>query len=183
MHPFMHFLHKYVVLLVGVREMNAYFRANPGQTILDRLTASDVAYTILLYESTVDVWEEDATIMDRNPKGSRLHTLREANRTAKLKYHVAKGTRIPFGVDGWKPEGRTHYRMIKEEITKIVQNDALYEFLETCWEKYAEENIVGDRKNDDDGLDVFDKRLREEETEEIEIPDDNDMKYGLKACV
>jgi hypothetical protein len=33
-----------------------------SKTYLDRVTASDIAYTILVYENTKEVWEEDLKI-------------------------------------------------------------------------------------------------------------------------
>jgi hypothetical protein len=33
-----------------------------SKTFLDKVTASDIAYTILVYENTKEVWEEDLQI-------------------------------------------------------------------------------------------------------------------------
>lgn len=181
MKPFMHFLNKYVTLLVGVRELNAYFRANPGDTLLDRVTVSDVAYTILLYESTRAVWEEDAEILDRNPteNGKRMETLKKVTRSAKLKYHVQKGARIPFGVDGWTTEGKMHYKLLVTELEKVTKTERLYEYLEECWSRYAEEHTMGDRPRGRDEMQLINERLAEEEVEEIDLPGDDDDGNGM----
>jgi hypothetical protein len=45
---------------------NHYFlqwsKSNRRKSFLDKVTASDVAYTILVYENTKEVWEEDLQI-------------------------------------------------------------------------------------------------------------------------
>ncbi len=59
---FLWFLDKYVSHAVG----NYYFlqsnKSNRSKTFLDKVTASDIAYTILVYENTKEVWEEDLQI-------------------------------------------------------------------------------------------------------------------------
>jgi hypothetical protein len=56
---FLWFLDKYVSHAV----CNHYFlqlsKLNRSNTFLDKVTASDIAYTILVYENTKEVWEED----------------------------------------------------------------------------------------------------------------------------
>jgi hypothetical protein len=59
---FLLFLDKYVGHAVG----NHYFlhksTLNRSKTFLDKVTASDIAYTILVYDNTKEVWEEDLQI-------------------------------------------------------------------------------------------------------------------------
>ena len=56
--PFLYFLDKYVSKLVGRRELDSYFKSNRNKTLLDRVTPSDIAYAILLFENGADVWDE-----------------------------------------------------------------------------------------------------------------------------
>ena len=182
----MRFLNKYVTLLIGIRELNAYFRANPGDTLLDRVTVSDVAYTILLYESNCDVWKEEAEVLDKNPSGDRLETLKKAKRTKKLKYHVQKGARIPFGIDGWTAEGKDHYKNLVKELKGITASDTVYSFLQECWTQYVEEETGHVKKSREEVGNEFNERLMEEEVEEIDLPGDDGgerVRYGLTTHV
>ena len=57
---FLYFLDKYATVMVeGSREMTKFYNNNRSKTLLDRLTASDIAHSVLVYESAYDVWEED----------------------------------------------------------------------------------------------------------------------------
>jgi hypothetical protein len=59
---FLHFLGKYVSHVVGNHYFLQWSKSNRTKTFLDKVTASDIAYTILVYENTKEVWEEDLQI-------------------------------------------------------------------------------------------------------------------------
>ena len=59
---FLRFLDKYVSHAVGNHYFLQLSKLNRSKTILDKVTASDIAYTILVYENTKEVWEEDLQI-------------------------------------------------------------------------------------------------------------------------
>jgi hypothetical protein len=59
---FLRFLDKYVSHAVGNHYFLQWSKSNRSQTFLDKVTASDIAYTILVYENTKKVWEEDVQI-------------------------------------------------------------------------------------------------------------------------
>ncbi len=65
--------------------------ANPivlKQSILDKITASDIAYMILVYKNSKEVWEEELEI-----RGSEMpdDEKRTAIRHKKPKYHEGRG--------------------------------------------------------------------------------------------
>jgi hypothetical protein len=59
---FLRFLYKYVSHAVGNHYFLQWSKSNRSKTILDKVTASDIAYTILVYENTKEMWEEDVQI-------------------------------------------------------------------------------------------------------------------------
>ena len=59
---FLQFLDKYVSHAVGNHYFLQWSKLNRSKTFLDKVTASDIAYTILVYENTKEVWEEDLKI-------------------------------------------------------------------------------------------------------------------------
>ena len=57
---FLYFLDKYAIVMVGgARAMAKYYKNNCRKTLLDRLTPSDIAYSILIYESAYEVWTKE----------------------------------------------------------------------------------------------------------------------------
>jgi hypothetical protein len=59
---FLWFLDKYVSHAVGNNYFLQWSEPNRSKTFLDKVTASDIAYTILVYENIKEVWEENLQI-------------------------------------------------------------------------------------------------------------------------
>ena len=99
----MYFLDKYTIVMVGgAHSMIKYYKNYNGNTLLDRLTPSDIAYSVLVYESAHDMWKEEIL------KSETCHTIQEKKEfqhTASLKYHVKQGTQIVPFQGGWTQEG------------------------------------------------------------------------------
>jgi hypothetical protein len=56
---FLRFLDKYVSHAIGSHLFLQWSKSNRTKTFLNRVTASDIAYTILVYENCKEVWEEE----------------------------------------------------------------------------------------------------------------------------
>ncbi len=56
---FMRFLDKYVSHSVGNHHFVQWSKSNRTKTFLDKVTASDIAYTIFVYENSNEVWKEE----------------------------------------------------------------------------------------------------------------------------
>ena len=112
--PLLHFLDKYTMIIIGrSKAMAEYRKTNKGKTLLDRVTELDIAYGILVYENSYDVWMEEIVKLDtcatRDEKKAFKHI-------AQNKYHVQRGTRLPLYADGWTPKGREHFDTICGEV-------------------------------------------------------------------
>jgi hypothetical protein len=59
---FLQFLDKYVSHAVGNHYFLQWSKSNRSKTFLDKVTASNIANTILVYENTKEVWEKDLQI-------------------------------------------------------------------------------------------------------------------------
>jgi hypothetical protein len=66
------------------------------------VTASDIAYTILVYENTKEVWEEDLQIKARYKTDKERHN---ATYHKKTKYHVGRGKCLKRFGNGWTDNG------------------------------------------------------------------------------
>jgi hypothetical protein len=59
---FLQFLDKYISHAVCNHKILQWSKSNRRKPFLDKVTASDIAYTILVYENTKEVWEKDLKI-------------------------------------------------------------------------------------------------------------------------
>jgi hypothetical protein len=143
--PLLYFLDKYATIMVGgARAMGKYYSANKSKTLLDKLTVTDIAYSIFVYESAHDVWEEEIvktrTCDTKEEKKAFQHV-------AVSKYHVKRGTRIGLYRDGWTGDGQVYFRTICKEILDMMKNDKLWSTLKMHRYVLDEDNAAD---NDDD---------------------------------
>jgi hypothetical protein len=99
---FLGFLDKYVSHAVSNHYFLQWSKLNRSNTFLDKVTASDIAYTILVYENTKEAWEEDLQIKasSRTDKETR-----NAMHHKKPKYHVGRGKHLKMFGNGWTNNG------------------------------------------------------------------------------
>ncbi len=94
---------------------------NRSNTVLDKVTASDIAYTILVYENTKEVWEEDLQIKASSRTDEERRNAMHHN---KPKYHVGRGERLKRFGDGWTYNGQEYdqklLRIFKELKLSVV---------------------------------------------------------------
>ena len=132
---FLTFMDYYVSKLIGSRELKKFCVLYPGKTLLDKMTASDIAFAILCYENGVDVWLERI-------KMKRMNNVdREAfEKTASLKYHHQPGTKLKAYEDGWTEEGVQYYEEMVRVVKGIMANGPLWENVKVHWKTYLREN-------------------------------------------
>ncbi len=72
------------------------------------MTASDIAYTILGYENTKEVWEEEVQIKASYKNDEERRNAMHHKKTQVL-YHVGRGKFLKRFDDGWTDNGREYY--------------------------------------------------------------------------
>ena len=130
--------------------MTKYYKNYNGNTLLDQLTASNIAYSVLVYESAHDIWKEEI------PKSETCHTIQEKKEfkhTASLKYHVKQGTKIVLFQDGWTQEGRVYFSSLCQVFDALKKSNKIWSLLQHHWKTYTKKyHMVGmeefiDKKN------------------------------------
>ena len=123
------FMDEYAIHNIGTRELNKCFKAKPGTTLMDHLTVYDIAYTILVYENSVQVWDEIMQYRGRqNP------------RTAVQLYHAKRGTKLREFSDGWTLDGRKYYSRLVEMVKGWRSSEMFWETLQEHWREYVKNN-------------------------------------------
>ncbi len=76
------------------------------KTFFNEVTALDIAFTILVYENTIEVWEQDLLIKTSSKDDKeRRHTMHHKKR----KYHEGRGKHFERFCDGWTDNGQDCY--------------------------------------------------------------------------
>ena len=169
---FLRFIDKYVSRAIGNYQIAKWTRANKDKTLMDKVTASDIAYSIIVYENMKEVWEEEILIKasDKTDEEKR-NTVRQR----KQKYHEGRGKRLKRYADGWTEDGRYYYRDLLWTF-KDLKIHPVWTRLSEHWMTYQLKHYGKQNQNTtQDGNDVEDKSGVESEEEDwrIDLEDDN----------
>jgi hypothetical protein len=99
---FLRFIDKYVSHAVGNHYFLQWSKLNRIKPFLDKVTVLDIAYTILVYENTKNVWEKDLQIKVSCKDDMERH---HAMHHKKSKYHERRGEHLKKFCDGWTDDG------------------------------------------------------------------------------
>jgi hypothetical protein len=132
---FFYFIDKYTTIVIGgQRAMDKFYKDNRNKTLFDKITASDIAYSVLVYESYVEVWKEE---IQRSRACKTAKERKEFPMTEVLKYHVKRGTRIPLFQDGWTKEGREYYQQLCNKFRILLTSTGLMTVLLMHWKTFV----------------------------------------------
>ncbi len=85
-------------MAVGNHHFMQWSKSNRTETFLDKVTASDIAYTILVYENSKEVWNEELQIRATSRTDDERRT---ATRVKKTRYHEGRGKHLKRYGDDW----------------------------------------------------------------------------------
>ena len=61
---FMYYIDKFASHIIGQRALATFYRKNRNKTIFDKLTTQQMAYSVLLCENMMEMWEEECIVME-----------------------------------------------------------------------------------------------------------------------
>jgi hypothetical protein len=129
---FLHFIDKYVKQAVGNHNLSEWMKLNGSKTLLDRITQSNITYTIILYENSVNVWMEELVI---KATSKTKEDRQSARRHQKQRYHHASGKCIKCYSDGWTNAGKEYYREWHSQY-KTCKDSQLWTIPQGHWKTY-----------------------------------------------
>jgi hypothetical protein len=135
---FLRFIDKYVSqAMMGNHTYARWKKSHHTKTLLYKILASNIAYTILVYENSDEVWEEKLLIkahakMDKERKN--------AERRHNPRYHKGRGKYLKRYEDGWTEEGRKYYQELLKTFQDLKSSVFWDESLQGYWNKYQIRN-------------------------------------------
>jgi len=121
---FMRFLDKYLSHAVGNHHFMQWSKYNRTKTFLDKVTASGIAYTILVYENSNEVWKEELQI----------------RATSRTDDHEGRKKRLKRYGDGWTDHGWEYYQQLLGIFLK-PQVECCMEYTTRLLENVSEETV------------------------------------------
>jgi hypothetical protein len=121
-----------LVVLYIIKFFLQWSKSNKSKTFLDRVTASVIAYTILVCESTKEVWEEEVQIKARYKNDEERCN---ATHHKKSKYHVGRGKHLKRFGNGWTDNGQEYCQDLLMIFKKLKSSD-VWNTLQDHWKLY-----------------------------------------------
>ena len=88
----MYYIDRFASGVIGKRALAKFSRImNRSKTIFDKPTTQRMAYSVLLCENMMEVWEEECVVKETCRTKEEIEAY---NLTATPKYHVKKGAKI-----------------------------------------------------------------------------------------
>jgi hypothetical protein len=116
---FLRFIDNYVKQAVGNHNLSKWMKLNGSKTLLDRITPSDIAYTIILYENSINVWSEELEIKATSKTKEERQS---ARRHQKPRYHNVSGKRIKCYSGGWSNAGKQYYTELHKQYKTLEES-------------------------------------------------------------
>ncbi len=144
---FLCFLDKYVSHAVGNHYFLQWSKSNRSKTFLDKVTASDIAYTILIYENTKEVWEQDLQIKTSSRTDEeRCNTMHHK----KTKYHVRRGKCLKRFGNGWTNNGQEYYQELSgssRNSSQVIYGIHFNKIIGNCIKRNIMPRMINKLKN------------------------------------
>jgi hypothetical protein len=135
---------------------------------LDIGTVSDIAYTILVYENSKEVWGKELQIrVNLKTEDKR----KKAMQKQKPKYHEGRGKQVQRYGDGWTDNGRKYYQELLGIFRNLKSSD-VWKTLQDHWKMYQTKHYNKSDTSKDDNL-----RRPEEE---CEVSDEEDWRITVE---
>jgi hypothetical protein len=103
---FLCFIDKYVKQAVGNHNLSEWMKLNGSKMLLDRITPSDISYTIILYKNSINVRRKELEIKATDKTKEERQS---ARRHQKPRYHHVSGKCTKCYSDGWTNAGKEYY--------------------------------------------------------------------------
>jgi len=150
--PIFRFIKNTVSLFYGKRRIVKSLKNNPGSSLLDLVTMSDIAYGLTLVENSKEVWDEDFEILQltpeeqakwKNPKSLPPDERVKYTKTRKPKYTSRKGRKAKYMEPGMNEEGIKSYEARWKKWKALARHKESWEMLQEGWITYQQKYDTG----------------------------------------
>jgi hypothetical protein len=112
-------------------------KSHQTKTLLNKILALDIAYTILVYETSKEVWEVKLLI---NARAKMDKERKNAEQRHNPRYHKGRGKCLKRYVNGWTEEGRKYYQELLKTFQDLKSSVFWDESLQGYWNEYQIRN-------------------------------------------
>jgi hypothetical protein len=144
------------------------------------VTASDIAYKILVYENTKEVWEDDLQIKASYKTDEER---RNAMHHKQSEYHVGRGKHLKSVGNGWTDNGQEYYQELLRVFKELKSSD-VWNTLQDHWKLYQKKHYArGDNQVEELREPKEESEASDKDDWQTEMPDGDEIDEIERACV
>ena len=185
-HDLFDFIAKFVVKIYGISAFRKFCMERKGKSFMDKITPSDIAFTLAVIENGREVWEQEyhmkhATEEElekyKNPQLEEDESLRQKYIKKYPKFTSGKKQKRMYLQSCWNDEGMKYYKDALKVWTEGMADGNFKRWMDEKWDTWVQghnfgghwrKKKIGPPQNGDDGV----------------FGDDNDQDdSGDEACV
>ena len=106
--------------------MGKWLKRNPDKTVNMKVTATSIAYAVLVYESRYKIWEENIVVKNKNITRAEM---RREKRVELPMYHTPPGTKLKLYEVGWISDSRDYYATLTNIFQLLKSNNEFWDNL------------------------------------------------------
>lgn len=150
-------LHKliyyYAFQVYGKNEIKGWLKANKEKSVLDHVTASDLAFTVLVYENYHPKWINDIEterVMEQHQNdtgekdepddatvGQKRKNRSDSSAGPQLKYTKPANVRHKYLESGWNDEGFRRFKELQQSFHTLMIDDQAWQACKETWDDYV----------------------------------------------
>ena len=185
-HDLFDFIAKFVIKIYGISAFRKFCMERKGKSFMDKITPSDIAFTLAVIENGREVWEQEyhmkhATEEElekyKNPQLEEDESLRQKYIKKYPKFTSGKKQKRMYLQSCWNDEGMKYYKDALKVWTEGMADGNFKRWMDEKWDTWVQghnfgghwrKKKIGPPQNGDDGV----------------FGDDNDQDdSGDEACV
>jgi hypothetical protein len=112
---------KYVKQAVGNHNLSKWMKLNGSKMLVNRITPSNIAYTIILYENSVNAWREELEIKASSKTKEERQIARQHQQP---RYHASE-KRFKRYSDGWTNASKEYYTEMPKQYKMLKKSHML----------------------------------------------------------
>lgn len=147
------FIYYYASECVGRNTIKEWLRANQDKSLLDKLTANDLAFTMLVYENYHPKWAHEIIVEREGNQGAEdggaadtLFSVRQTQNAGQkrkryagptLKYTTTHSKKNAYLGNGWTPEAFHRLRCLENLFDGLMSHDEAWTSSKKAWEAFV----------------------------------------------
>lgn len=140
-----YFLAKFVSRLYGTRTIAKWMSKNQGNSFIDMITMSDIAYTIAVVENSYEYWDQCYELKEMSDEDREAHVTGDEYTEKASLFTSPAGRQRKYCGSSWSDEGVEFFNKVRMEWKAISTKNQceVWTLLEEDQVEYAEVNKFG----------------------------------------